>query len=117
MSDGILIQANFNINGGKLNDLEAVVAKSVEIAQQETGCQVYEIWKSDDGATLHWFEQYRDSDAVMAHLRNMEGLIPELMACVTPTGFTMYGPATEKLRAAVEPFGMTHMASTGGFTR
>jgi quinol monooxygenase YgiN len=113
----IEVLGTFSILEGKQEALDAVVVAAVALARTEPGCLAYEAWRSEDRTALHWRERYRDSAALLVHLQAVRPLMPDLLACVTPTGFTMYGTPSAELRAAVAPFGMKHATALGGFVR
>ena len=117
MTETITLRGAFQPKREKLAELMAVMEKAVAITQKEPGVIVYQAWLSEDSSTLHWTETYRDSAAALAHLQTIAEVMPAFLACVNPTGFTLYGAASDALKAALAPFGVTHMKFAGGFSR
>ena len=84
--------------------------------QQEEGAVAYEWYRNGD--TVHLFERFADSEAALTHLGNFnENFADRFMELFEITGWTLYGPVSEELRAAVEPMGAQFYERVGGFAR
>jgi quinol monooxygenase YgiN len=78
----------------------------------------YEWYMSADGNTVHLFEKYADSEAMIAHVTGfMEKWAGRFMGCVEPTRFTVYGDPSPAARELLAAFGGTYLAPWGGFAR
>ena len=118
MSNVVSWSLQMSVREGCLDDAKALVPEMVEGTRNEPGALTYEYYLSDDGGSCHIYERYTDSDAVMAHLGNFGANYAErFMACFEPTSFSVYGPASDEVRGALEGFGAAHFGSMGGFRR
>ncbi len=106
------------VRDGRLDDAKALVHEMVEATREEEGTLTYEYFLSENGDACHIYERYADSDAVMVHLGNFGAKFADrFMACFEPTAFSVYGPASEQVRGALEAFGATHYGRLDGFSR
>lgn len=106
-----------SVNPGKLEEFRSLMHEMVNSTRGEEGCLSYEWFLSDDGSVCHLNERYADSDATLTHLGIFGSKFAErFMACVTPTGVTVYGSPSDQLRGALEPFGAAYLGPFGGFT-
>lgn len=112
-----MIQAT--INDGQLDALKAQMTTMVEATQtNEPGALNYEWWIGADEKTLHIYERYADSDAVMAHMVNIKSHLPAFMGMITMTApITVYGPANDQVKAAFADMGPIYLGTLGGFAR
>lgn len=62
-----IVFASFSPHPDRAADLRASLDLMVEHTRREPGCQVYDLYESDDGARLHLFERYDDAAALEAH--------------------------------------------------
>ena len=86
--------------------------------EKEPGAIHYEFWLSDDDKTIHLFEFYKDSAAVMTHLGNVGPHLPALMECLVEPQITVYGSPDETVRGAFADFQPTYMTKMAvGFSR
>jgi len=56
------------VRPGQLENFRALTEEMVALSSQEPGTLVYERFLSEDGATVHARETYRDSEAAIGHL-------------------------------------------------
>lgn len=117
MTENVYWLITMSINDGKLDDFRRLAKDMCAATEQEEGALAYEWFLSEDRATCHIYERYADNAAVMAHLANFGKVADQFMACVTPTGITVYGPADDTVRGALASFGAVHYAQFAGFTR
>lgn len=91
----------FEIVEGKLEEFKAVGLKLIRIARREQGCLFYAF--SFNGYLAHFREGYKNAASLLAHLKDVAPLMPELMAISKITRLEVHGPATEldKLRDAL----------------
>ena len=104
---------------GKADALNEVCAKCSALTKDnEPGALAYEWWLSEDNSTVHIYERYTDSAAVMAHMGNVGPHLPELMALIVEPKVTMYGSPDETVRGAFADFKPLYMTNhVGGFHR
>jgi quinol monooxygenase YgiN len=108
-----------SIKDGHLDQLKEIMEEmSAATKQDEPHALNYEWWISEDESACHIFERYEDSAAVMAHLGNFGSKFMErFMSHVDPTGFKVYGDASDEVKAALTGFGPQYLTQLGGFTR
>lgn len=84
----------------------------------ESGTLNYEWYISDDGETIHLFEKYANSEAMIDHVNGfMEKWAGWFMACVEPTRFTVYGIPTDAAKNLIAPVRRYVPGALGGFAR
>jgi len=90
----------------------------VEGTSAEASTLNYEWYISDDGGTVHIYEKYADSEAMVAHVTGfLEKWAGRFMSSVDVTRFVVYGNPSAEARELLAPFGGTYMAPWGGFAR
>jgi quinol monooxygenase YgiN len=118
MSRAVSYNLQLAVRDGQLDALRELMAEMVASTGTEPGTLVYEWFLSEDGSTCHTYERFADSDAVLAHLGNFGSKFAErFMACVQPTGLSVYGDPSGPLRAALDDFGAVYLGWFGGFSR
>lgn len=80
-----IVFASFTPHADRTADLRATLDVMVEHTRQEPGCEVYDLYESEDGARLHLFERYVDADALAAHRASehyqaYRAKVPDLLA-------------------------------------
>jgi quinol monooxygenase YgiN len=107
------------INPGRFEDLKTLIADMVETTQKnEVGTLNYEWAISDDQQVCHVYERYRDSAAVLTHLKSFGANFAErLMQAVTPTRLVVYGTPSAQAKDSLAGLGPVYMAPLGGFRR
>jgi quinol monooxygenase YgiN len=99
-------------------NLTVPVAPLVAATKEEPGALAYEYNVSDDESTIHIFERYRDSNAVVAHVEQTFAQFAErFLALATVTGFVVYGSPNAEARKILDGFGAVYMTPFDGFTR
>ena len=98
--------------------LDAVMARMVsKVQSSEPGTLDYERTVSEDGKSCAIFERYRDSEAMLAHVNGFGEFADEFMAAVRPTGFQIYGGASDELKSTLAGFSPSYYVKIGGFVR
>ena len=107
------------INPGRFEQLKTLIADMVETTQKnEGGTLNYEWAISDDQQVCHVYERYRDSAAVLTHLKSFGANFAErLLQVVTPTRLVVYGTPSAQAKAGLAGLGPVYMAPLGGFRR
>ncbi|MGA7121388.1 MAG: putative quinol monooxygenase [Polyangiaceae bacterium] len=64
--------ALFKPHAGKLEEFKRLSQKCMELSRtKDTGTLRYEVYISEDGSTCVVYEEYEDSAALMAHMKNL----------------------------------------------
>ena len=119
MSDVIEWVLEMDVQAGQADNVAALLDDMVSATERdEPGALVYEYYTNADRSQVTVLERYRDSAAAMVHLGNFgEKFADRFLAAFAPTRFTVYGPASDELRAALSGFGAVHMDYLRGFAR
>lgn len=118
MSNVVSWSLQMSVREGCLDDAKALVPEMVEATSREPGALIYEYFLNDDGTACHIYERYVDSEAVMAHLGNFgANFADRFMACFEPTSLSVYGPASDEVRGALDAFGASYFGTLSGFSR
>ncbi len=106
------------VKPGQLDAFKELMEEMVAGTSPEAGTLNYEWYISGDSGTVHIFEKYKDSDAMITHVSGfLEKWAERFMGCVDPTRFTVYGDPSEAARELLAAFGGTYLAPWGGFAR
>jgi quinol monooxygenase YgiN len=106
------------VKPGQLDAFKSLMEEMVEGTSSEPGTRNYEWYISDDESTIHIFEKYESSEAMITHVKGfLEKWAARFMGCVDPTNFTVYGAPSEAARELLAPFGGTYLGPWGGFAR
>jgi quinol monooxygenase YgiN len=106
------------VKPGQLDTFKALMDEMAEGSSTEPHTLNYEWYISDDGGTIHLYEKYADSDAMIAHLGGfLEKWAPRFMSSIDPTRFTVYGDPSHEAREMLAAFAPTYLAPWGGFAR
>jgi quinol monooxygenase YgiN len=106
------------VKEGQLDAFKELMDEMVAGTSEEPGTLNYEWFISDDGNSVHLYEKYADSEAMIAHVEGfMEKWARRFMGCIEVTGFTAYGNPTDAAKEVMAPFGGNQLATWGGFAR
>jgi len=118
MSNVVSWSLQMTVRDGQLEEAKALVPEMVEATRSEPGALTYEYFLSHDGTSCHIYERYADSEAVLAHLGNFGSNFAErFMECFEPKSFSVYGPASDDVRGALDAFGAGYFNTLDGFSR
>jgi quinol monooxygenase YgiN len=118
MEDHVAWVIELTVKPGQLGTLKELMDEMVEGTSGESGTRNYEWYISDDESTVHIFEKYESSEAMIAHVNGfLEKWAARFMGCVEPTRFVVYGSPSEAARELLAPFGGTYLGPWGGFAR
>jgi quinol monooxygenase YgiN len=117
MSDNICFIVQLAIQPGKLEDFKSVARELISTTQTDPNTLDYEWYLSADQTICHIFERYRDSDAVMFHLKTFQSLAPNLLESCQITNFAIYGRPNAAVKAALADVKPAYFAPLGGFSR
>ena len=95
---------------------EALMTDMVIANKEEPGTKNYEWHRS--GNVVHIYERFETNDDAGAHLGNFGANFAErFFAILTPTSFTVYGPADGGVREGLANAGAEFLDQVGGFSR
>ena len=118
MRDEIYWVVTVTVKPGRFAEFKQVVAPLVDATKEEPGALAYEYSVGGDQGTVHIFERYRDSNAVVAHVEQTFARFAErFMALAAVTGFVVYGTPSAEARKILDGFGAVYMTPFDGFTR
>jgi quinol monooxygenase YgiN len=91
--------ARFKFHEGKVDEYKRLSAQAMEIVRaKDTGTLQYEIYFTEDESEAIVLERYRDSAALLEHLKHISELMEPITATATVTGELLGEPSAE-LRA------------------
>jgi quinol monooxygenase YgiN len=106
------------VKDGALVAFEDLMKEMVSGTSDEAQTLGYEWYISDDQRTVHIFEKYADSDAMVAHVNGfLEKWAERFLGAVDVTRFVVYGDPDKAARQLLDGFGATYLAPWGGFSR
>ena len=117
MSNQISWLLEVEILPGKLDDFRAVARDLIANTEPETGTLDYEYHLSPDEKTVHIFERYADSAAMLKHVAGFMNFAARFMAAGRPKSFSVYGKPSDEAKAALADLGPVYFSELGGFSR
>lgn len=119
MSEVIEWVLEMDIREGQADHVEPLVEEMSRATEaDEPGAVHYEYYVSADRRRCTVIERYEDSAAAMVHIGNFGAKFAErFMKIFAPVRMTVYGPASEELRAATAGLGATFEERIVGFHR
>lgn len=105
--DKLQASARFpNIERDKLNEFKKVAAELLKITEREQGNLQYDYFLNADETVCVVRETYANSDAVLAHIAGVGGLLPRLIELGGGMEVEIFGspsPALLEAAAALKP--------------
>jgi quinol monooxygenase YgiN len=91
--NSVQFNVDLTIHEGKLEAFEGVARAMIAGTQKEAGALGYEWYFSADRKRCRLIENYKDADAVLAHLTSpvVRELVPKLLEVATLDRFEVYG--------------------------
>ena len=119
MSQNVYWLLKVDVNPGKFDDAQALMHEMVASTNDnEPGTLNYEWNFNGDKSSIHIYERYADSGALMIHVGNFGANFAErFMQCFAPTGFTVYGEASAEVKDALAGMGAEFYSPAAGFVR
>jgi quinol monooxygenase YgiN len=106
------------VKDGALGTFEELMEEMVSGTSGEARTLCYEWYISDDQRTVHIYEKYADSDAMVTHVSGfLEKWATRFMGSVDVTRFVVYGDPSPVAREMLDRLGATYMAPWAGFSR
>ena len=88
--------ARLKIHDGKLDEFKRLAAKCAELVRtKDTGTLQYEQYINSDNTQCIVFERYRDSQALLDHLKNMGETMAAIMETCSASGEICGTPSPE----------------------
>lgn len=118
MTDYIRAVAEVSIPEGTIDEFKKLASEIIDrVEATEPETLSYEWFLSEDQRTCYVVQLYQDSEAVMAHLKNIGDLSGPLHELAPLTGLAVFGTPSDELRQALEPAGPRLFAHWNGVTR
>jgi quinol monooxygenase YgiN len=106
------------VKDGQLGTFEELMKEMVEGTSAEPRTLAYEWYVSSDESSVHIFEKYADSDAMITHVNGfLEKWARRFMGCVDITRFVVYGDPSPSAREILDGWKAIYMSPWGGFSR
>ena len=118
MQDHVSWVIELAVKDGELGTFTELMHEMVEGTGTEPQSLGYEWYISADEKTVHIFEKYADSEAMITHVTGfLEKWAGRFLACVDVTRFTVYGDPSPAAREILDGFGAVYLGPWGGFSR
>jgi len=118
MDSQVYFVLELQIQPGKADDYKAIMDELVGASQNETETLNYEWNLSEDSNTVHVYERYANSAALMVHLNMFgENYAERFLEIFAPVGLNVYGAPSDEAKEALAGFGARHFKPVGGFAR
>ena len=118
MSSEVWLIAEFTIKDEKIDAFKDVANMFISTVQaNEPDALTYQFYFNHNQTKCLVLEQYRDSQAVLTHLKNIGALALKLIETAELTRGEIYGNASTALKLAATPFGAKFFDHWGGFVR
>jgi quinol monooxygenase YgiN len=103
MTSEIRAIAKVSITEGKINEFRKLATEIIDtIEANEPNTLSYEYFLSDDESQCYVIQAYKDSEAVLAHLRNIADLAGPFHKVAPLTQLIIFGNPSDELRQALE---------------
>ncbi len=118
MTNYIRATAVHSISAGKMDEFKKLASELIDrVEAGEPGTLCYEWFLSHDESKGNVVQIYENSEAVMAHLKNITDLIEPMHAIAPLTELMIFGNPSDALRQALEPVGALFFEYWNGVTR
>jgi quinol monooxygenase YgiN len=88
--------ARLKIHDGKLDEFKRLAAKCAELVRtKDTGTLQYELYFNSDNSECLVFERYRDSQALLEHLKNLGDTMAAVLQTCSGSGEVCGTPSPE----------------------
>jgi quinol monooxygenase YgiN len=106
------------VRSEQMTDFKKIVGQLVAATKNEAGTLAYEFSINADQSTVHIFERYRDSNAIVSHVtQTFRPFAERFLAVARVLGFVVYGTPSTEAREVLAGFNPTYMTPFDGFTR
>ena len=97
----IHIIARFKIHAGKLQEFKLGVESCIAATKTESGALLYDWFIDENSLEVTVIETYQDSNAVLAHVVNVDESLSSLIA-ISDFSAEVFGNATDELTGALK---------------
>jgi len=103
----VQFSVRLTVNDGKLDAFEGIARTMIAGTLKEPGALRYEWYFSGDGKRCRLIEDYKDAEAVLAHIEGpvVRELVPKLLEVSTLNGFEVYGDPGPKAKEILAGIG------------
>lgn len=118
MTDYIRAVAEVSIPEGKADEFKRLATEIIDrVEASEPNTLSYEWFLSEDESMCYIVQLYKDSEAVVAHLKNINHLSVPFHKFAPLTGLMIFGSPSDELRQALEHVGAKVFEHWNGVTR
>jgi quinol monooxygenase YgiN len=118
MEDQVSWVIELAVKPGELEAFQALMEEMVAGTSLEPTSLGYEWFISDDGGSVHIYEKYADSGAMVSHVSGfLANWAERFLGSVDVTRFTVYGTPDAAAREMLDGFGPVYLGPWGGFSR
>ena len=118
MSQKLQYTVEWGIKPGGLDTFKSLANQAIDLVQaNEPGMIGYQWYFNDDESKCYTVEWFNGSEAFMAHLQNVGGILPKILEVSDITRFEVFGNPSEEARTALAGLGASIVGYYGGFTR
>jgi len=118
MTNYIRATAEHSITEGKVAEFKQLASNIIDrVENTEPNTFSYEWFLCQDESKCYVVQIYKDSNAVLFHLRNIADLLGLFHENAPLTGLKIYGNPSVELRQALEPIGAQIFEYLNGVTR
>ena len=105
----------FKVQEGKMEEFKALGEEMVKLTKNEEACLFYGFTFNGDKALCR--EGYTSGEGVLAHLKNVDAPLQQVLKIASLDVFEIHGPAEElaKLREPLKALGPTYFTLETGF--
>ena len=118
MEDQVSWVLELAIKPGELDAFKALMEEMVDGTSAEPNTLAYQWFISDDNGTVHIYEKYADSEALVSHVNGFGAKWAErFLGAVDVTRFTVYGNPSATAKELMDGLGAVYLGPWGGFSR
>ncbi len=118
MEDQVSWIIELAVKPGKLEEFKALMEEMVAGTKLEPTSIGYEWFISADEETVHIYEKYADSEAMISHVTGfLANWAKRFLEGVDVTRFTVYGSPNAAAKEMLDGFGPVYLGPWGGFSR
>jgi quinol monooxygenase YgiN len=111
--ENIHIVARFKIHAGQLDKFKKGVGDCIAATKNESGALLYDWFINENDMTCTVIETYKDSNAVLAHVGNVNEPLSKLME-ISDFVVEVFGNASVELQNALKEMNVTPVPFFGG---
>jgi len=117
MSEELYWILEVDILPGQLANFESVARDLIAATTNEPDTLGYEYALNADETVCHIYERYKNSEAVLTHVRSFGNFAERFMQACCPTRCYVYGNVSEEVKASIGDLRPVYFSLLGGFSR